>query len=94
MQTPQAGRLWQESAPGQTNCGILAGIVFPNPVLHQISSDDLLVSDRTGRFVAVNVLTFGNVRALTVGSHGSDGWVYGSAQIGLVNPCYLWLRAH
>jgi len=26
--------------PGQTTCGILAGIVFPNPVSHQVSSGD------------------------------------------------------
>src|SRR6185369_17603999 len=31
----------------------------------KFSSDDLLVSDRTGRFVAVNVETLGNVRMLT-----------------------------
>src|SRR5829696_9139842 len=60
--------------PRPTNCGILAGHCSPNPVLHQIFGAMTLVSDRTGRFVAVNVKTCGKVRVLTVRlNHGSDG---------------------
>jgi biotin carboxyl carrier protein len=40
-------------------------IVVPNRVLHQVLRAMTLVSDRTGRSVAVNVETIGNVRALT-----------------------------
>jgi hypothetical protein len=67
-----------------TNCGILAGIVFPNPVLHQVLERLLLVSDRTGRFVAVNVLTDGKVQALT--GLRIRRMNYGSALIGLLVP--------
>src|SRR5215208_5015354 len=57
--------------PRQTNGGILAGYCSPEPgSAPNFSSGDLLVSDRTGEFVAVNVETCGKVRVLT----GAANW--------------------
>jgi hypothetical protein len=51
--------------------GILAGYCSPEPGSAPSFRAVTLVSDRTGRSVAVNVETLGNVRVLTV---GSDPW--------------------
>ena len=75
MQTPQAGRLWQESAPARQTAAFWRVLYSRTLFCTKLSSDDLLVSDRTGRFVAVNVETFGNVRMLTVGGLWLDDWL-------------------
>ena len=95
MQTPQAGRLWQESAPARQTAAFWR-VLYSRTLFCTKFRAVTLVSDRTGRSVAVNVETFGNVRALTDRFSlcylyfTSVLWVRFKMLIGGTVPCAWW----
>jgi len=95
MQTPQTGKLWQISAPARQTAAFWR-VLYSRTLFCTKFRAVTLVSDRTGRSVAVNVETFGNVRALTDRFSlcylyfTSVLWVRFKMLIGGTVPCAWW----